>query len=286
MRSAVFLIAFGLASGCKNGSAAPLNERPAAAASVDAAALARANKQVVTFPSGALTLHGVVYEPNGDGPFPAILWNHGSYGDPMVAFDELGAAFVARGWAFFGPFRRGQGLSAAAGPYIMDEIGRAGMFGKGKAMVRLLAGDHLDDQVAAYAWLKTRPFVTPNRIAVGGNSFGGIETVLGAARLPYCAALDGAGAAQSWAHVPELRELMLGALPHARAPFFFYQAENDFDLSPSRTLASALHAAGKTAELEIYPAFGESQADGHSFAWHGSSIWLGDALAFLEQHCR
>jgi hypothetical protein len=32
-------------------------------------------------------------------------------------------------------------------------------------------------------------------IAVGGNSFGGIETVLGAERVSYCAAADGAGAA-------------------------------------------------------------------------------------------
>lgn len=285
MRSAVFLLAFALASGCKNGSAAPLNDQPAVAKAREAAAL-RANKRVVTFPSGALTLHGVVYTPNGDGPFPSILWNHGSYIDPMVAFDELGAAFAARGWAFFGPFRRGQGLSAAAGPYIGDEIDRAGMFGKSEAKVRLLAGDHLNDQIAAYEWFKTQPFLMPTRIAVGGNSFGGIETVLGAARLPYCAALDGAGAAESWAHGPELRELMLGAVPHARAPIFFYQAENDFDLSPSRTLASALHDAGKTAELKIYPAFGQSHADGHSFAWHGSSIWLGDALVFLDQSCR
>jgi dienelactone hydrolase len=285
MRSGVFFLALALASGCKNGSAAPLNEQPGAA-KARAAAAARANKRVVTFPSGALTLLGLVYEPNGDGPFPALLWNHGSYGDPTVAFDELGAAFAARGWAFFGPFRRGQGLSASAGPYIMDEIGRAGMFGKGEAMVRLLAGDHLNDQVAAYEWLKTQPFVTPTRIAVGGNSFGGIEAVLGAARLPYCAALDGAGAAQSWAHAPELRQLMLSAVPHTRSPIFFFQAENDFDLSPSRTLASAMREAGKTAELKIYPAFGDGHAGGHSFAWHASSVWAGDALAFLERSCR
>jgi dipeptidyl aminopeptidase/acylaminoacyl peptidase len=285
MRSVAFVLAFVLASGCKNGSAAPLNEPPGAGKAREAAAV-RANKRVVSFPSGALTLHGVVYTPNGSGPFPSILWNHGSYADPMVAFDELGAAFVARGWAFFGPFRRGQGLSASAGPYIMDEIDRAGTFGSGAAMVRLLAGDHLDDQVAAYEWLKKQSFVAPASIAVGGNSFGGIETVLGAARLPYCAALDGAGAAQSWAHAPELRELMLGAVPRSRAPIYFFQAENDFDLSPSRTLASALRAAGGTAELKIYPAFGASHGDGHGFAWHGSSIWLGDALAFLERSCR
>src|ERR1039458_8276358 len=32
----------------------------------------------VTFPSGDITLHGVVYRPGGKGPFPAVVYNHGS----------------------------------------------------------------------------------------------------------------------------------------------------------------------------------------------------------------
>jgi dipeptidyl aminopeptidase/acylaminoacyl peptidase len=208
----------------------------------------------------------------------------------MVAFDELGPVFTARGWVFFGPFRRGQGLSASAGPYVMDEIKRAARWGGteagAKEMVRLLAGDHLDDQAAAYGWLKSQSFVIPARIAVGGNSFGGIETVLGAARLPYCAAVDGAGGAESWARAPELRDVMTRAAGSSRAPVFFFQAENDYDLAPSRTLAAAMREAGKTAESKIYPEFGQSRGDGHSFAWHGGSTWAPDVLEFLERHCQ
>ena len=203
MRFAPLLLAFTVMTSCKRGSAAtrsdPTSERTSATA-LDAAS--SAGGEIVTFQSGALTLHGVVYKPNRPGPFPVILWNHGSYDAPMVAFDELGPTFVAHGWAFFGPFRRGHGLSASAGPYILDEIDRAGETGGLRARVattiRLLTGDHLDDQLAAYAWIKEQPFVHPNRIAVGGNSFGGIETVLGGERISYCAAADGAGAAQSW----------------------------------------------------------------------------------------
>ena len=33
---------------------------------------------VISFPSGGHILHGVVYKPRGPGPFPAILFNHGS----------------------------------------------------------------------------------------------------------------------------------------------------------------------------------------------------------------
>jgi carboxymethylenebutenolidase len=159
------------------------------------------SKQEVLFPSGELTLHGVVYRPSGSGPFPAVLWNHGSWGDPMEAFDRLAPTFTEHGWVFFGPFRRGQGLSRSAGPYILDEIERAGenggMSAKVAKTVSLLTRDHLDDQIAAYAWLKGQRYVLPNRIAAAGNSFGGIETVLGAERLPYCAAINGAGASMS-----------------------------------------------------------------------------------------
>ena len=61
------------------------------------------------------------------------------------------------------------------------------------AMVRLLETDHLNDQLAALAWLRRQGFVRPDRIAVAGNSFGGIETVLGAERGNYCAAIDFSG---------------------------------------------------------------------------------------------
>ena len=40
------------------------------------------NKQQVTFKSGQLTLAGVVYKPDGPGPFPTVIWNHGSEKTP------------------------------------------------------------------------------------------------------------------------------------------------------------------------------------------------------------
>jgi len=66
------------------------------------------------------------------------------------AFDALGPVFASHGWVFFGPFRRGQGLSASAGPYIGDEIttaeNKGGLAAGAATMVRLLETDHLNDQ--------------------------------------------------------------------------------------------------------------------------------------------
>ncbi len=123
-------------------------------------------------------MHGIVFRPEGKGPFPAVVYNHGSYKDPTEAIEILGPVFASRGWVLFAPYRRGQGLSAAEGPFIGDEIAASrktgGLPAASTKMIQLLRTDHLNDQWAALAWLKTQDLVAPDRIAVVGNSFGGI----------------------------------------------------------------------------------------------------------------
>jgi carboxymethylenebutenolidase len=247
--------------------------------------------EVVSFLSESQVLHGVIYMPPGHGPFPAILFNHGSAPGMLSkdAFDALGPVFAGQGWVFFGPYRRGQGLSTSAGPYIGDQIAAAkksgGMSAGAAAMVRLLGTDHLNDQLSALAWLKKQSFVQPGRIAVAGNSFGGVEAVLWAERGGYCAAIDSAGGAQSWSMAPGLQAVMLRAVRNSRTPIFFFQAANDYDISPSNILSRAMKDAGKSYEVKIYPAYGDSSEEGHTLGYFGSSIWLDDVLRFLNQHC-
>lgn len=64
-----------------------------------------------------------------------------------------------------------------------------------------------------------------------------------------------------------------------------FQAENDFDLAPSKTLLAEMQLAGKQGELKIYPPHGVSRREGHGFAYMGSSTWFRDMLAFLQTHC-
>ena len=177
--------------------------------------------ETVGFQSGDKTLHGVLHRPKGTGPFPVVLFNHGSAAgmENSIAFDTLGPIFAAHGWAFFAPYRRGQGLSSDAGPYIGDEINAArsycGLPEAARTMTRLLSTDHFQDQMSALAWVKHQPFARPMQIAALGNSFGGIETVLGAAQGGYCAAVDAAGGAESWDVAPSLQILMVHAVRNA-----------------------------------------------------------------------
>ena len=296
--------------------------------------------EIIQFQGETGSLGGALYRPAGDGPFPAFLFNHGSARGSLnnQAFEQIGPVFRDMGWVFFAPYRRGQGLSESAGPYIGDAITQAQIATAvrvlpaailcaalllyllfrsrrnianwvrivatvclvfvgaavsyaayvntgAKTMVALLETDHLRDQLAALSWLRQQSFVQPDRIATGGNSFGGIITVLTVEQVPYCAAIDAAGGAQSWRLARQLRSRMLDAVRNAQAPIFFFQAENDYDLSPSRTLAGEMDRAGRENQLRIYTQFGESPAQGHSFAWRGVSVWAEDVFEFLERYC-
>lgn len=245
----------------------------------------------VSFPSGVKTLHGLLYRPDGPGPFPTVLYNHGSAPGMLnnEAFARIAPVFTSHGWAFFAPYRRGQGLSRDAGQYIGTEIEaariRGGLQLAAQTALRLLTTEQFQDQMAALAWLRHQPFVRQDQIAVMGNSFGGIETVLGAARGGYCAAVDASGAAESWSLSPQLRAVMLRAVRRSKTPIFFFQARNDYTLTPSRFLYKAARAAGRPAEIRIYPPYGKSPAAGHSFAWRGERVWSGDVLRFMDGSC-
>jgi hypothetical protein len=79
---------------------------------------------------------------------------------------------------------------------------------------------------------------------------------------------------------------MKEAAKNSKSPMFFFQAENDFTLAPSKELYREMSQAGKPASMKIYPPFGKSRFDGHSLTWLGESIWFGDVFAFIEKHCR
>ena len=247
--------------------------------------------EIVHFPSGQLTLGGELFIPKGKGPFPAVLYNHGS-ADGMksdMASTAMGPLYTAKGWIFFMPYRRGQGLSANAGPYIGDLIDNSeksgGTAAAVKTTIKLLTTDHLDDQMAALEWLKNQSFVQKDRIAVAGQSFGGIETVLGAEKYPFCAAINASGAAMSWDEAPELQELLTKSAGNSKSPMFLFQAKNDYTLAPSRNLYKEMKSAGKKAEIKTYPKFGKTHFDGHSLTWLGSSIWFKDVFSFIEKNC-
>jgi len=240
--------------------------------------------ELIAFPSGELELKGFIWKPPGAGPFPAILWNHGSEKKPG-AVDPVAPLFVARGYVFFVPHRRGQGRSP--GPYIMDQLNAAGSSAERSRMLVKLQEVQLRDQLAALSYLKGLPFVDPQRLAVMGASFGGIQTMLAAERgQGYRVAVNCSGAAQTWGNAPDLQRRLIAAARGAAMPVFFMQARNDYDLTPNRVLSEQVRSAGKPVEAKVYSPYGSGARDGHSFCVRGADVWLPDVLGFIEAHTK
>src|ERR1700730_1204200 len=126
--------------------------------SADTGLPAPLTKQLITFNSHDLTLVGFLFKPEGPGPFPAIVWNHGSEKGPDRGpqFDTVAKVFVPAGYVVFAPMRRGHGESQ--GKYIvavLDSIRRTrGVGAANQESVHLMESEQLNDQLAGLADLK------------------------------------------------------------------------------------------------------------------------------------
>jgi dipeptidyl aminopeptidase/acylaminoacyl peptidase len=241
--------------------------------------LSAAGPEEVTFPSGKLVLHGFLYRPQGNGPFPAILYNHGSEEKPGTK-PALGNFFSSKGYVFFVPHRRGRGRSP-------NDSNVESLRAQGRAGAIALHETHLDDQLAALAYLTHLSDVDSHKIAVAGCSYGGIQTVLALEanaeqKLGLRAAIDFAGGAMSW-RSSSLRARMIRAVRKATIPVLFIQAENDYDLGPSRTLAGELEQLGKPHKLLIFPPYGHTHEEGHGgFCTQATNVWGPAVISFLD----
>lgn len=247
--------------------------------------------ETVVVQSGGLTLRGLLWRPSGRGPFPAVLFSHGSgpaaYPQKPAA---LGPAFVRHGYVFLYLFRRGAGLSADQGINSEELMSRAlrekGQDARNELQLQLLETE-LSDVLGGLAFLRGRPEVDTHRVAVAGHSFGASLTLLIAERdSALRAAIAFSGSAASWEHSPRLRARLIAAVGRTTVPIFFIQAENDYSIAPAKALSAEMERLGKPHRIKIYPSIGQTASEGHDFYYLGLSIWEPDVFAFLDERMR
>jgi dienelactone hydrolase len=242
--------------------------------------LAQIGPEEVVFQSGEWQLHGFLWKPSGDGPFPAVLWNHGSEKKPGSQPD-LAKFYTGHSYVFFAPHRRGQGRSP--GPYIQDLVAQAPLFRRGQRMIEL-QDEEVQDVIAALGFLRSQPFVDPGRIAISGCSYGGIQTLLAGERgLGVKALVPFAPGAMAWNGNPAVADRLTAAVERAKAPVFLLQARNDYSLGPIHALSQVAAKKHTDFQSKLYPAFGKTNQDGHwGFCSTAADVWGGDVLAFLD----
>lgn len=262
--------------------------------------------ELVKIPDGKLTIFGALWKPAGAGPFPALVYNHGSESlnaldaAPDHGYGSVGAFYRNHGFVCLIPLRRGHSfalggktLSTSPGEYFADRVeeqapaGREGVRSLRRRQVWLHEQDvDSDDVSAAVRWLKAQPFVAPQQLLMSGISFGGIQTILAAQKNEgLCGFVPFAPGAMSWRGCPELHERLKVAIERAKAPVFLIQASNDFSTGPSEFLSPVIDAKGAPSRHKLYPAFLPERGvrAGHSgFAtWPaGIDIWSADVLSF------
>lgn len=256
--------------------------------------------QIVDVPSGDLHLKAYLWKPAGPGPFPAVLFNHGSgtadaqhtAGQTMAeAAANLAPIFLKHGYAFLYICRRGQGLSADQAPFMQDllqhEDAAKGKEARQHLQFNLVTTNQLDDALAGLSFLKTAPGIDPKRIAIVGHSFGGVLTLLSGERDGAVRAevTFGAGA-NSWQLSPELRQRLLTAVGKTSAPIMLIHAANDYDTTPGTSLAAELERLHKSHLLKIYAPIGQSKDEGHNFLYLGIPQWEPDVFKFLDDYAK
>jgi dienelactone hydrolase len=240
----------------------------------------------------------MLWRPQGRGPFPGILLNHGSGRTPedlkrlgpyQQNAETLGPLFARHGYVFLYLFRRGVGLSTDQGVNAVDLMNSESASHEQEARnalhLKLLENREMDDALSGLKFLRALPYVDARNVAAIGHSFGGSLTVLLAEREPNLrAVVVFSGAGYSFDRSPELRTRLLAAVDHIAAPIFFIHAENDYSLSSGKVLDARRDQIGKPHRLKIYPPIGHTVDDGHDFLHLGVNIWEPDVFAFLDEY--
>ena len=114
----------------------------------------------VTYPSGDVTVSGVLLRPRGRGPFPAVVLNHG-YIEPSIYVTGQG-------------LMREQDYLARAGFVVLhtDYRGHAGSDPASQQSRETRLG-YTRDTINAVQSVKKEPYVDPDRVAMLGRSMGG-----------------------------------------------------------------------------------------------------------------
>ncbi|AVQ80998.1 MULTISPECIES: alpha/beta hydrolase family protein [unclassified Variovorax] len=137
-----------------------------------------------------ITLEMVTFKPDGPGPFPTLVFNHGSTGignDPSVftstvTSPALAKHFNDRGWMVVFPQRRGRGKSGG----IYDEGFEPDRSQYSDDPQYALPGfEHaLVDVACVVEHLLARPDVNREHLMIGGHSRGGFLALASAASRP------------------------------------------------------------------------------------------------------
>jgi dienelactone hydrolase len=245
-----------------------------------------ASHEEIYYPSGKLRIQAYLYKPEGVGPFPAVIYNHGTRDGrerESFTFPHIGRMLTRAGYAVLVPERRGYGKSDGK---LWWQEGA-----EGPALIARLQAE-TDDVLAAVEYLRRLQYVDAGRLGIMGWSFGGVVTMMAASRSKaFLVAVDQAGGALSWDGSSAMQGALISAAKTSSTPTLFMVAKNDRTTASVTTLASIFAKRGVPHRLIVYEEFTPPRrgaaAPGHAlFSAQGASLWEKDVLEFVDRRLR
>ncbi len=225
-------------------------------------------------------LETTIFKPPGEGPFPLLVLNHGkALGNPRTQerarFLSISREFVKRGYAVVIPMRTG--FSKSSGDYVEQHCD---MTANGQIQAKDL------HDVLAYA--AKQPWADPERILVGGQSYGGLTALAFATHnFPGVkGVLNFAGGLRTTSCQWEasLVRAFGNYGGQTSIPSLWFYGENDSHFN--HTLASWMYRAytdaGGNATLVKFGAF-KNDAHAMSGSRDGVRIWWPETEKFLRR---
>jgi dienelactone hydrolase len=244
------------------------------------------NEQVLQIPTGGndpVDLQVTVFTPDGPGPFPLAVLNHGSaaHGQPPAEMPRYRTTFSAdyflsRGYAVVLPMMRG---FAGSGGKLQARGCDYESYGLNDAADIRAVIDHMVKQ----------SYVDGTRIVVGGQSFGGWNTLaLGSLNLPHVKGLVNFVGGMRASDCNRSDETLIAAAgdfgARTAVPSLWFYGDNDrlFSRPTWRGMYDRYTKAGGRAELV---AFGKFLDDSHEMlsSYEGLRIWTPKVDAFLAR---
>lgn len=240
------------------------------------------NEVVIQIPKTGLftiELETTLYKPDGPGPFPIAVINHGkALGDPRFQsrYRPVLAAryFMQRGYAVVVPMR--QGFSKSSGSYI-----GGGCNVESNGRVQASDVKAVLDHVTAQPWADKQRIVVMGQshggwttLAFGGQNYPGVKALVnfaGGLRQEGCTGWEGG-----------LARAAAGYGKETSLPSLWFYGDNDSYFNPDtfQAMFARYNAAGGKAKLV---AFGKFGSDAHSMfsSRAGGPIWQPEVTQML-----
>jgi dienelactone hydrolase len=246
----------------------------------------------VTIDGETVRLATITYTPPGGGPFPILIFHHGSTGrgtDPSLFArpyepSPLVRWFVDRGFAVVLPSRRGRGGSE--GRYDEGfEIERARGYSCEPTLSLPGADRALRDIDAITEAILAQPFADRSRFVVGGQSRGGILAIAWSGRRPDLAkaAINFVGGwmGSGCQTAGTINTSLFNRGAAFGKPTLWLYGDKDpfYPLSHSRSNFAAFQAAGGKGSFHDYV---PTSGNGHGISYT-PDLWAGTVETYLGE---